>query len=136
MLRWRFPIRSDDLAERWLPLSIIDLTGGRHHLCGAVRVQPLLRGGEMPQQDAALPVETSTFHDHAGQESEASQIETAGRYQKPEPASGHHRALPGGVHGRRFTRPTLAPRNDRSCSDSRATKAKELRRLSGRKGSG
>jgi len=64
-----------------------------------VGVQPLLRGGEMLQQDAALPVEANAFHDHAGQESETSEIETAGDYQKSEPAAGDHRALDGGVHG-------------------------------------
>jgi hypothetical protein len=70
-----------------------------------VRVQPLLRGGKMVQEDAALPVETSAFHDHAGQKPETSEIETAGSYQKSELAAGHHRALAAGVHGRRFTRP-------------------------------
>jgi hypothetical protein len=60
---------------------------------------------EMVQEDAALPVETSPFHDHAGQKPETSEIETAGSYQKSELAAGHHRALAAGVHGRRFTRP-------------------------------
>src|SRR5262245_48762684 len=55
-----------------------------------VGVQPLLRGGEMLQQNAALPVETNTFHDHTRQKSEPSEIETAGGDQKSELAAGHH----------------------------------------------
>jgi hypothetical protein len=47
----------------------------------------------MVQEDAALPVETSAFHDH-GQKPETSEIETAGSYQKSELAAGHHRAPP------------------------------------------
>ena len=97
-------------------------------------VQPLLRGGEMLQQGAALAVETNAFHDHAGQKSENCQIQTAGGYEKSELAAAHHpTTLAGGVDSRRFTWPTLAPRDDRSCSDSRTMNRKELRGLSGLK---
>jgi len=87
---WEFSIIST--SARWeRPLEIHE-----------VGVQPLLRGGQMLQQDAALPVEANAFHDHAGQEPETSQIDTAGGEQHSEPAAGHHRALTGGVHGRRL----------------------------------
>jgi hypothetical protein len=55
-------------------------------------------------------------------------IETAGSYEKSELAADHHRTtLARGVDRRRFTWRTLAPRDDRSCSDSRTMKPKELR---------
>jgi hypothetical protein len=71
-----------------------------------VGVQLLMRGGEMLQQGGALPVETNVLRlaaDH------------------------HSTTLASGVDRRRFTWCTLAPRNDRSYSDSRTMKRKELR---------
>src|SRR5262245_66622866 len=64
-----------------------------------VGVQPLLRGGEMLQQDAALPVDANAFHDQAGQGYETGEIADAADEPTSDPGAAQRSERGGAASG-------------------------------------